>query len=102
MVPASKNTRCRVKNLYSQDYDLQVSKTGSGFARRMSNWKNREWVYPSNVVYLATSQKNKGHSACFPDDLPRWFIKLFTKEGNNGTRPVHGIGDYQFGSKRNE
>lgn len=60
MVAASQNTQYRVKNLRPQDYNLQVSKTGSGFTRRMSNWKNRKWVYPSNIVYLATSQKIKG------------------------------------------
>ena len=28
----------------------------------------------------ATECSNKNHSAAFPEELPAWFIKLFTKE----------------------
>lgn len=39
-------------------------------------------AYPTNVVHLATECSNKNHSAAFPEGLPEWFIKLFTKEEN--------------------
>lgn len=37
-------------------------------------------AYPTNVLHLATECNNKNHSAAFPEELPEWFIKLFTKE----------------------
>ena len=52
----------------------------------------REKAYPTNVLHLATETRNKNHSAVFPEDLPAWFIKLFTKEGNVVLDPFMGSG----------
>jgi DNA modification methylase len=49
-------------------------------------------AYPTNVVHLATETGNKSHSAAFPSDLPAWFIKLFTQEGDTVLDPFVGSG----------
>jgi site-specific DNA-methyltransferase (adenine-specific)/site-specific DNA-methyltransferase (cytosine-N4-specific) len=49
-------------------------------------------LLPSNVLHLATVCNNKKHSAAFPDELPEWFIKLFTKEGDVVLDPFMGSG----------
>jgi len=41
--------------------------------------------YPTNVLHFATECGNKNHSAAFPENLPEWFIKLFTRK--NGFVP---------------
>jgi site-specific DNA-methyltransferase (adenine-specific)/site-specific DNA-methyltransferase (cytosine-N4-specific) len=38
--------------------------------------------FPPNVIEFATECGNKNHSAAFPVELPEWFIKLFTQEGD--------------------
>ncbi|MBZ4194075.1 MAG: site-specific DNA-methyltransferase, partial [Candidatus Contendobacter sp.] len=35
---------------------------------------------------------NKNHSAAFPEGLPEWFIKLFTKENDTVLDPFMGSG----------
>ena len=35
---------------------------------------------------------NKNHSAAFPEELPKWFIKLFTREGDLVMDPFMGSG----------
>jgi DNA modification methylase len=54
--------------------------------------ERRDKVYPTNVLHLATETKNKNHSAVFPEDLPEWFIKLFTKPGDYVLDPFAGSG----------
>ena len=49
-------------------------------------------AYPSNVLHLATECNNKNHSATFPEELPEWFIKLFTKENDMVLDPFMGSG----------
>ena len=41
---------------------------------------------------MATECSNKNHSAAFPEELPEWFIKLFTKEGDTVLDPFMGSG----------
>jgi len=41
---------------------------------------------------LATVSANMNHSAVFPEDLPRWFIKLFTRPGDVILDPFLGSG----------
>ena len=92
MVPMGKWAGRRLKNLSETDKIRDPSKVGSGFGKRISNWIGREKAYPNNVLYLATETKNKNHSAVFPEDLPEWFIKLFTKEGDWVLDPFMGSG----------
>jgi DNA modification methylase len=49
-------------------------------------------AYPTNVLHLATESSNKNHSAAFPVELPKWFIKLFSQEGDLVLDPFIGSG----------
>lgn len=82
----------RLKNLSETDKVRDNSKSGSGFGKNISNWLNRSMVYPTNVIQFATVCNNKNHSAAFPEELPEWFIKLFTKENDLVLDPFLGSG----------
>jgi site-specific DNA-methyltransferase (adenine-specific) len=92
MVPVGDWAKSRLKNLSDTDKIRDNSKVGSGFGKNISNWINREKAYPSNVLHLATECNNKNHSATFPEELPEWFIKLFTKENDTVLDPFMGSG----------
>jgi len=92
MVPMGDWAERRLKNLSKTDMLRDVSKVGSGFGKRVANWLDRDLVYPSNVLHMATETKNKNHSAVFPEALPEWFIKLFTQEGDTVLDPFMGSG----------
>ncbi len=92
MVPMGNWTQNRLKNLSETDRRRDNSKVGSGFGKNISNWLNRDKAYPTNVLHLATECNNKNHSAAFPEELPEWFIKLFTKEGDTVLDPFMGSG----------
>jgi DNA modification methylase len=49
-------------------------------------------AYPTNVLHMATECGNKNHSATFPKELPSWFIRLFTNEGDVVLDPFMGSG----------
>lgn len=92
MVPMGDWAKTRLKNLSDTDKIRDNSRVGSGFGKNISNWLNRDKVYPSNVLLLATECGNKNHSATFPEELPEWFIKLFTKEKDTVLDPFMGSG----------
>lgn len=92
MVPIGDWVNGRLKNLSAADKIRNSSKSGSGFGRNISNWLNRDKVYPTNVVQFATVCNNKNHSAVFPTELPKWFIKLFTKKYDWVLDPFLGSG----------
>ena len=92
MVPVGDWAKTRLKNLSETDKRRDTSKVGSGFGKNISNWLNRDKAYPTNVLHLATECNNKNHSAAFPEELPEWFIKLFTKEGDVVLDPFMGSG----------
>lgn len=92
MVPVGDWAKSRLRNLSETDMRRDDSKVGSGFGKKISNWIGREYVYPNNVIHLATECNNKGHSAAFPDALPEWFIKLFTIEDEVVLDPFMGSG----------
>ena len=92
MVPMGDWAKTRLKNLSDTDKTRDESKVGSGFGKNISNWMNRDKAYPTNVIHLATECNNKKHSAAFPEGLPEWFIKLFTKEGDTVLDPFMGSG----------
>ncbi len=99
MVPTGDWAKTRLKNLSETDKTRDNSKVGSGFGKNISNWIGREMAYPSNVLHLATESGNKKHSAAFPKELPRWFIKLFTKPGDMVLDPFLGSGTTSVVSK---
>ena len=92
MVPMGDWAKTRLKKLSDTDKIRDESKVGSGFGKNISNWIDREMAYPTNVLHLATECNNKNHSAAFPEGLPEWFIKLFTKEGDTVLDPFTGSG----------
>lgn len=92
MVPMGDWAKSRLKNLSITDKARDNSKVGSGFGKKISNWLERDMAYPTNVLHLATECSNKNHSAAFPEELPEWFIKLFTQEGDTVLDPFMGSG----------
>jgi site-specific DNA-methyltransferase (adenine-specific) len=92
MVPTGDWAKSRLKNLSNTDKIRDNSKVGSGFGKNISNWLTRDKAFPANVLHLATECNNKNHSAAFPEGLPEWFIKLFTKEQDVVLDPFMGSG----------
>jgi site-specific DNA-methyltransferase (adenine-specific)/site-specific DNA-methyltransferase (cytosine-N4-specific) len=92
MIPIGDWANGRLKKLSETDKIRDNAKNLSGFGKNVSNWLGRNYVYPTNVLHLATECSNKNHSAAFPDELPEWFIKLFTKEGEVVLDPFMGSG----------
>jgi site-specific DNA-methyltransferase (adenine-specific)/site-specific DNA-methyltransferase (cytosine-N4-specific) len=100
MVPMGGWAKARLKNLSDTDKIRDPSKVGSGFGKNISNWLTREKAYPTNVLHLATECSNKNHSAAFPEELPEWFIKLFTKLNDTVLDPFMGSGTTVIVAKR--
>lgn len=100
MVPMGDWAKTRLRKLSDTDKRRDNSKVGSGFGKNISNWLNRDKAYPSNVLHLATECSNKKHSAAFPEELPEWFIKLFTKQGDVVLDPFMGSGTTNIVAQR--
>jgi DNA modification methylase len=100
MAPMGDWAKSRLKNLSDTDKKRDESRAGSGFGKNISNWLDRDKAYPTNVLHLATECANKDHSAAFPEGLPEWFIKLFTKEGDVVLDPFMGSGTTNFVAQR--
>lgn len=92
MIPMGEWAKTRLRNLSETDMVRDNSKVGSGFGKKIANWLNKDKVYPNNVLHMATECSNRNHSAVFPEALPKWFIKLFTKEGDWVLDPFMGSG----------
>jgi DNA modification methylase len=92
MVPIGNWSNKRLAKLSQTDIMRDESKVGSGFGKNISNWLGKNFVYPTNVLHLATECDNRGHSASFPVSLPSWFIKLFTQKEDIVLDPFLGSG----------
>ena len=92
MVPVGDWAKDRLSKLSETDKTRDESKVGSGFGKNVSNWLGRDLVYPTNVIHLATECSNRNHSAAFPIELPKWFIKLFTQPEDVVLDPFIGSG----------
>ena len=92
MIPIGDWANGRLKNLSKTDKIRDNSKSGSGFGKNVSNWLQRSMVYPTNVLQFATVCNNKNHSAAFPEELPEWFIRLFTQTNDLVLDPFLGSG----------
>jgi len=92
MVPMGDWAQARLKTLGANDVVRHDSRVGNAFGKNIANWQGRERAYPTNVLHLATECGNKGHSAAFPQSLPRWFIELFTDPGDVVLDPFAGSG----------
>ncbi len=100
MVPIGEWANKRLANLTKNDHVRDESRSKSGFGKRVVNWIGKDKVYPSNVLHLATECSNKNHSAAFPIELPSWFIKLFTRDGNVVLDPFIGSGTTAMAAKQ--
>jgi site-specific DNA-methyltransferase (adenine-specific)/site-specific DNA-methyltransferase (cytosine-N4-specific) len=100
MVPMGDWAKTRLKNLSATDKIRDDSRVGSGFGKNISNWIGRDKAYPTNVLHLATECSNKNHSAAFPEELPSWFINLFTKEFDTVMDPFMGSGTTVFAAHK--
>lgn len=100
MVPVGEWSKGRLKNLSETDRIRDESATASGFGKNVSNWVGRDLVYPTNVLHLATVCHNSHHSAAFPEELPAWFIRLFTDPGDVVLDPFAGVGTTALAAKR--
>jgi len=96
MVPVGDWAKTRLTNLSEIDKKRDESRVKSGFGKKVANWIDRKLVYPTNVIHLATECGNRNHSAAFPLDLPKWFIKLFTDPGDIVLDPFVGSGTTAF------
>jgi len=92
MVPVGDWAKDRLSNLSQTDKTRDESKVGSGFGKNISNWLGRNLVYPTNVIHMATECSNRNHSAVFPIELPKWFIRLFTQPNDVVLDPFVGSG----------
>lgn len=99
MVPMGDWAKSRLRNLSDTDKQRDESKAGSGFGKNVSNWVSRAMAYPTNVLHLATETSNKNHSAVFPVELPKWFIKLFSQPGDVILDPFLGSGTTAVAAK---
>jgi DNA modification methylase len=91
-VPMGDWRHTRLKKLSRTDRVRDESRVQSGFGKRIENWVGRDLAYPTNVIHLATECGNKDHSAAFPEALPAWFIRLFTRPGDIVLDPFLGSG----------
>lgn len=91
MVPTGNWKNSRLKSLKPKDYKRSSGKSNN-LTRIVENWKNRDLVYPSNVIHIATECANVNHSAPFPVELPLWFIKLFSNKEDTVLDPFLGSG----------
>jgi len=92
MVPVGDWAKDRLSSLSQTDKIRDESKVGSGFGKNVSNWLGRDLVYPNNVIHMSTECANRNHSAVFPVELPKWFVKLFTQPGDIVLDPFIGSG----------
>ncbi|MBA7514934.1 Modification methylase PvuII [subsurface metagenome] len=92
MVPRGNWAQKRLEKLSDTDLIRDESHSLSGFGKNVSHWLGKKYVYPTNVLHLATECSNRNHSAAFPISLPAWFIKLFTEQGDVVLDPFIGSG----------
>lgn len=92
MVPMGSWAHKRLQKLSKMDMMRYESRVNSGFGKNIANWVDRKKAYPTNVLHFATVCHNTNHSAAFPEGLPKWFIKLFTKPGDLVLDPFIGSG----------
>ncbi len=92
MVPMGSWAQKRLEKLSETDRIRDESRSLSGFGKNVSHWLGKKFVYPTNVLHLATECGNRNHSAAFPVSLPSWYIKLFTEEGDVVLDPFLGSG----------
>ncbi|MEW6235560.1 MAG: site-specific DNA-methyltransferase [Candidatus Omnitrophota bacterium] len=92
MKPIGNWVEKRLAKLNGKSNERHNSENNSGFGRDLRNWKNKNTVLPGNTIIAPLVGKNMGHPAAFPEAIPEFFMKLFTKEGDNVLDPFAGSG----------
>jgi DNA modification methylase len=82
----------RLAKLTGKSNGRHNSENDSGFGRDLRKWVGKEEVLPGNTLMVPLVGKNMGHPAAFPIGIPEFFIKLFTKQGDNVLDPFAGSG----------
>lgn len=105
-VPIGDWTKKRFKSMSDNDFIRYISHNNEHMGRNVSNWLDKTTVFPHNVVIFENEHfclptnvleicpvvDYKNHSACFPIELPSWFIKLFTATNDLVLDPFIGVG----------
>jgi site-specific DNA-methyltransferase (adenine-specific) len=91
-VPVGEWAATRLRKLGGNDVKRKDAATKSGFGKNISNWVGRDFVFPSNVLHLATETSDRKHSAVFPVTLPEFFTKLFSPGDGVVCDPFLGSG----------
>ena len=105
-VPIGDWAEKRFKSMSENDFIRYTSGTNKHLGKRVANWMNKRKVYPhnvlvfekehyslpSNVLELCPVTNHKNHSACFPLELPAWFIRLLSKKNDLVLDPFIGVG----------
>jgi DNA modification methylase len=99
-VPIGDWARARLQDISEADRKRHESETGSGMGRKVANWVGRDLVYPTNVLHIAAECSNQQHHSAFPETLPSWFIKLFSKPGDIVLDPFVGSGTTAVAAQR--
>lgn len=92
----------RLAKLNGKSNARHNSENESGFGRDLRAWMDRDTVLPGNVVSIPLVGKDMGHPAVFPVQLPEFFIKLFTDEGDNVLDPFGGSGSTAIAAELNK
>lgn len=91
-VPVGVWAEKRLAKLSETDLVRDESRSKSGFGKKIANWVGKSLVYPTNVLHMPTVCANRNHSAPFPEELPAWFIRLLSDEGDTVLDPFLGSG----------
>lgn len=91
-VPIGDWAKTRLETPTEYDKKRNTSSVGSGFGVKRANWVGKDLVLPNNVLHLSAEAGNKFHSAAYPEKLPEFFIKLFTKSNDLVYDPFMGSG----------
>ncbi len=82
----------RLAKLTGKSNGRHNSENDSGFGRDLRKWVGKSTVLPGNTIKVPLVGKDMGHPAAYPVGLPEFFIKLFTKPGDNVLDPFAGSG----------
>lgn len=105
-VPIGNWAQKRFKSMSEEDFIRHASENNSHLARNVSNWLDKQTVFPhnvlvfenehfippTNVLEISPVTNNQNHSACFPLELPSWFIRLLSRKGDIVLDPFSGVG----------
>lgn len=100
-VPVKESTKKRTAKMYKNDDKKVFRDTNSGFSFKMTNLVGKDDCYPSNVLWMPTECTNVNHSAAFPRDLPRFFIRAFSKPRDIVIDPFMGRGTTAIEAQEN-